>query len=263
MERKKSAPKHVSHRADQSGNPAGDFGISDYHADKKRSRSARQPQYIGAQRQDKAPAQTGDQHRFFGLRPGQPTQQPHHSRRQEGAKNQHRDAEDGQFGNQHSRIGQAGRSGGGEAGKNGQEYYSSEVFYQEYAHDGSTPAGTQIAGVTQTFQQYGRAADRQGATQIQAVDSLQTQDGAGDPHTEKSEYADLNDTDNQHPKPDAADPAPSQLQPYSEEEQHQSKFCQQADGVQVADERSGQRKRPYQESGQQVTQHGRLPDQPG
>ena len=84
---------------------------------------------------------------------------------------------------------------------------------------------------------------------------------AGDPDPEQREHADLDDPDDEHAESDLLDPPPAQLQPDAEQQQDQAQFGKQPDGVQVADQRSGEGVRPDDHAGHQVPQHRRLPSQ--
>ena len=192
-----------------------------------------------------------------------PGEEPHETGRQQRAETQSRDAENAQLRGQPSHVCQVGGTRGGHAGQQGQQNDCGKVFHQQDADHRLAPSGAQIAAVPQSLEQYRRAADGHGAAQIQGVRPGYAQHFVGDQHTQVGQGGDLHYPDNQHAQADFLDASPAQFQADAEEQEDQPQLGQQLDGVQVADDRVRQGVRPDQQPGNEVTEYGRLPYQPG
>ena len=205
----KEGAEHIAHGVDQAGNASGHFGVADDDADKKGAGGAGQTQQVGAQGQSETDAQAGDEHGFVGFGAGDAAHQADDAGGQQGADDEHGGAEQAEAAGQQGGIGEAGRTGQRQAAQDGEENDGGEILNEQDADDGLAPAGTQAAAVAQPFEQDGGAADGESAAEIQGIDAVNVQDGAGDPHSEQGEDADLNDADDEDAKADAADAAPA------------------------------------------------------
>ena len=71
--------------------------------------------------------------------------------------------------------------------------------------------------------------------------AINTRQDAGNPDSEERQHGNFDHTDDQHLKPNAANPPPTQLQADAEQKKDQPQLGEKSDHLQIADEWVGQR----------------------